>query len=80
MQKKVNIVIDFDTEKLSALKIYLEDKGTSLEREISIACEALYQKTVPATVRAFLDLRAEESKSKKSKDKSTSTPIGNRGR
>lgn len=56
--KKANITIAYEEEKLSALKLYLEQKGTTIESELVSACENLYSKTVPNNVREFIDLRA----------------------
>ena len=56
--KKANITIAYEEEKLSALRLYLEQKGTTIEKELVLACENLYSKTVPNNVRDFIDLRA----------------------
>lgn len=56
--KKANITIAYEEEKLSALKLYLEQKGTTIENELVSACENLYSKTVPNNVRDFIELRA----------------------
>lgn len=56
--KKTTITITFDEEKLSALKIYLEQKNQTAEEELETALAALYSKTVPAGVREYLDLRS----------------------
>lgn len=56
--KKTNVTIAFEDEKLSALRLYLEQKGTSLESELVSACENLYSKTVPNNVREFIELRS----------------------
>ena len=66
--KKTTITITFDEEKLSALKIYLEQKNQTAEEELEAALAALYNKeaalaalynkTVPAGVREYLDLRS----------------------
>ena len=56
--KKTTISVSFDDEKLSALKMYLEQRGQTVEGELEKGIEALYAKTVPAGVREFLDLRS----------------------
>lgn len=56
--KKANISVSFEEEKLSALKLYLGQKGTTVEDELASACEVLYTKIVPSNVRDFIDLRA----------------------
>ena len=49
--KTATITVSFDEEKLNALKLYLDQKGTKTEDE-------LYTKTVPAGVREFIDMRS----------------------
>lgn len=56
--KKTTITISYDEEQLSALKLYLEQKDTNIESELSKALDALYQKTVPAGVRDFIGMRS----------------------
>lgn len=42
-------------EKMQALRFYLEEKGSSLERELERVCLHLYDHKVPANVRRFLN-------------------------
>ena len=56
--KKDTITIPYDEEKLAALRLYLEQKGQSVEQEMVSAMDALYAKAVPGNVREFLDLRS----------------------
>lgn len=56
--KKTTVSVSFDDEKLSALKMYLEQRGQTIEGELEKALETLYAKTVPAGVREFLNLRS----------------------
>lgn len=56
--KKTNITIAFDDEKLSALKMYLGQKNTTAEKELTKALDMLYCKTVPVGVREFIALRS----------------------
>ena len=56
--KKTTISVSFEDEKLSALKMYLEPRGQTVEGELEKALDTLYAKTVPAGVREFLDLRS----------------------
>ena len=58
--KKANISVAFDEEKLSALKMYLGQKNTTVEKELAKALDVLYGKTVPAGVREFIALRSGE--------------------
>ena len=55
--KKDQINIAYDSEKLSALKMYLGQKNMTVEKELQKALDALYGKTVPAGVREFIALR-----------------------
>lgn len=56
--KKTTINISCDEEKLSALKIYLEQKGSQVEDELIKELDTLYSKNVPANVREFIELRS----------------------
>ena len=49
--KKTTLTISFDEEKLSAMKMYLEQKQQTIEGELEKSLDALYAKTVPAVVR-----------------------------
>ena len=55
--KKSTITISFDEERLSALKMYMEQKNVKLEDELEKAIENLYTKNVPAGVRGFIDMK-----------------------
>lgn len=55
---KKTVSVPFDDEKLSALRLYLEQKGTTVEAELASACEMLYTKTVPGNVREYIGLKA----------------------
>lgn len=54
---KKTVAIPYEDEKLSALRLYLGQANTTLEKEMGMALDALYEKTVPPVVREFLDLR-----------------------
>ena len=56
--KKATITISFDEEKISALKMYLEQKNMKVEDELEKSLEALYSKNVPAVVREFIDMKS----------------------
>ncbi|MBE7002083.1 MAG: hypothetical protein IKB86_04765 [Clostridia bacterium] len=55
--KKATVTISFDEERLSALKMYMEQKNVKLEDELEKAIENLYTKNVPAGVRGFIDMK-----------------------
>lgn len=70
--KKAVITVNFDEEKTAALKLYLEQKGSSVEKELAKSLETLFAKSVPAGVRQFIALRfgnASESSAGKGKKK-----------
>ena len=77
--KKTNIIVAFDDEKLSALKMYLGQKNTTVEKELQKALDVLYGKTVPAGVREFIALRtgAELPTEKKKKNVAPSAVADN---
>lgn len=56
--RKTSITISFDEERLSALKMYLEQKNMKVEDELEKSLESLYTKNVPAGVRDFLDMKS----------------------
>ena len=59
--KKATITLSYHEEKLTALRLYLGEKGLQVEDELSKALDALYGKIVPQSVRYYLDLREEET-------------------
>ncbi len=71
--KKTTVSIIFDDKKLSAVKLYMEQKGLSFEKEMEKAAEALYGKYVPANVREFLEMSAEAKTIPKHKNQKVST-------
>ena len=48
------VTISLDDRKVSALKMYLSEKKSSLDEEISKYAEQLYNKVVPQNVRDFI--------------------------
>lgn len=56
--KKISISISYDEERIKALNLYLEQRDIRLEEELTKALDGLYIKTVPANVRAFIDLKS----------------------
>lgn len=56
--KKVTISIQYDEEKLSAMKLYLGQKNTGLEDWLFHELDSLYSKTVPVGVREFIEMRS----------------------
>ena len=55
----MKITIELSEEKLSALEMYLAQKNTTLDAELSKYTEQLYVKTVPQNVRDFIGMVGE---------------------
>ena len=45
--KKVIVQFTFDEEKLEALKVFLDEKGKTLDEELTDLVSSLYERTVP---------------------------------
>lgn len=71
--KKAQITVSYDEEKLSAITMYLEEKGVSVESEIEKAIDTIYNKTVPVGVREFISRRNGGSTPKAKKNKPVSS-------
>lgn len=56
--KKISVSISYDEEKLSTLRLYLEQKGMQVDDELIKSLDTLYAKNVPAGVQEFLNLRS----------------------
>ena len=56
MKNTVNISLE--NEKILALKMYLAQKNSSLDDEITRFAEQLYGKVVPQNVRDFIEMTA----------------------
>ena len=75
--KKTSISIDMETEKLRALRFYLEKKETSLETELEDFLAKLYEKYVPSQTREYIESMEEAVDSTRSRIKRQSnTPPG----
>ncbi len=68
-----NIIITMDNEKLSALKMYTEQKGTTVEEELTKYVEQMYAKTVPQNVRDFIDMMGKQQPASKPRKAPTRT-------
>lgn len=51
--KKISVSVSYDEERLSTLRLYLEQKGMQVEDELTKSLDTLYAKNVPAGVREF---------------------------
>ncbi len=65
---KNTVTIALDDKKVLALKMYLEQKNTSLEEEVSKFAEQLYAKSVPQNVRDFIEMEAKQQSTAKPKN------------
>ena len=65
--RKVNVTFSYEDEKLSAIKMYMEQKDTDFTEELVKAVEGMYSKYVPLTVRDFIDMREKNKPEKKPK-------------
>ena len=64
---KNTVTITLDDKKVQALKMYLSEKQSSLDEEISKYAEQLYGKVVPQNVRDFIDMTAKQQSAVKPK-------------
>ena len=55
--KKAAITRAFDEDKLSALEFSLKKEGSSVQARLEQTLGQLYERTVPAPVREYLDSR-----------------------
>lgn len=65
---KNTVSITLDNKKIFALKKYLEQKNSSLEDEVSKFAEQLYIKSVPQSVRDFIDMELKQQNEVKPKN------------
>lgn len=56
--KKANITMAFDEEKLNALEFSLKKEHSTVQKRLEEMLAQLYEQTVPAPVREYLDSRA----------------------
>lgn len=52
--KKVTVSIQYDEEKINALKIFAPKNNVSVEAELVSALDRIYNKNVPKEVRDFI--------------------------
>lgn len=65
--KQTNIQISYDEEKLMAINLYINQKGSELNSELIICLDNLYKKYVPVNVRDFIDLKSDSTECVQSK-------------
>lgn len=72
---KKSVTLGIESEKLTALEMYLDQKNMNLTEELEKYAEQLYQKSVPQNVRDFIEMTS----SKKSSVKRRNTATAERG-
>lgn len=63
--EKSTVTVQFDREKVDALKIYLGHKNTSIDIELQKTMDSLYCKFVPNLVRDFIQKKEEMTTKRK---------------
>ena len=63
--EKTTVSVPFDKEKTVALQIYLEQKNTTLDIELSKTMDSLYSKVVPNLVRDFIQKKEDMTTKRK---------------
>ncbi len=86
--EKATIQVSFPKDKLDALKFYMDEKDTTVEKELQGYIKSIYEKYVPSSTRRYLDrndsreeLTAEISvRTEEPTQESASRATGTRGR
>jgi hypothetical protein len=53
------ITVDFDADKLKALRFYAAKKGVDVEADLLESLQKFYEKLVPAATREYIEAEAE---------------------
>ncbi len=53
--EKATIQVSFPKDKLDALKFYMDEKDTTVEKELQGYIKSIYEKYVPSSTRRYLD-------------------------
>lgn len=53
--EKTTLQVSFPKEKLEALKFFMDEKDTTVEKELQGHIKSIYEKYVPAATRRYLD-------------------------
>ena len=59
---KKTITINCSNEKYEAVRLYIKERGSTIEKELSNALDQLYLKTVPSSVRTFIEMKEHSQK------------------
>lgn len=64
--KKVSVTIQYDEERLSTVKLFMEKKNLNIDDELEKFLDSLYTKHVPVQVRDFFEMKSQAEKTKQS--------------
>lgn len=64
---KKSVMVSVDSEKISALEMYLMQKSMSLTDELNKCIDSLYMKNVPQNVRDFIENKSAAKSGRKPK-------------
>jgi hypothetical protein len=56
--KRSIVQIEYDAEKLEALRFYLGERNATVENELIEAMDVIFRKNVPAQVRGYINRNA----------------------
>ncbi len=59
-REKATVTLSYDEERLTALRLFLAEKKTQVEDELTKSLDLLYGKIVPQPVRHYIALRGGE--------------------
>ena len=65
---KKTVTVSVESEKLSALEMYMGQKNIKLGDELNKCIESLYQKNVPSNVREFIEMTTAKKPARKLKN------------
>jgi len=72
---KKSVIVSIESEKISALDMYLGQKDLKLTDELDKCIDSLYQKNVPQNVRDFIDMKSAIKPEKKPKKSAVYTAV-----
>jgi hypothetical protein len=55
--KKTTVTITYDEEKIAALRLFLEQKGNTLDAELEGFVSKLFKRIVPQNVQEYFELK-----------------------
>lgn len=65
---KKSVIVSVESEKLSALEMYLGQKNLKLTEELNRCIETLYQKNVPSNVRECIEMTTAKKPARKQRN------------